>query len=85
MSEYLNFKDFSKKFSLIFYNNTYYLQTSDTQQFAHILCFIKPFLDEFGVDVSNSVGIEGILNEYGKIIFTKNAMQKCLHTFTKKI
>ena len=80
---YLNFKDFSKKFSLIFYNNTYYLQALDTQKFAHILCFIKPFLDEFGADVSNSAGIEGILNEYGKIIFTKNAMQKCLHTFTK--
>ena len=27
---YLNFKDFSKKFSLIFYNNTYYLQAVDT-------------------------------------------------------
>jgi len=81
---YLNFKDFSKKFSLIFYNNTYYLQALDTKNLECILDFIKPFFSEFGVDVSNSAGIEGVLNEYGKILFTKNAMQKCLHTFTKK-
>ena len=80
---YLNLKDFSKKFSLIFYNNTYYLQALDTQNLECILEYIKPFFSEFGADVSNSAGIEGVLNEYGKVLFSKNAMQKCLHTFTK--
>lgn len=71
---YLNLKDISKSFSLILYNGAYYLQSSHMD-------FLKILFNEFGRDVSNSTGIEGILNEYGKIIFTKNAILKCLHSF----
>ena len=27
-------------------------------------------------------GIEGILNEYGKVIFSKNAIMKCINSFS---
>ena len=74
----LNFKDFSQNFSLIFYNNTYYLVALDIENFSILLDYIKPIFCEFGEDLSKLYTLNGILNEYGKIIFDKNAFCKCL-------
>ena len=86
-SNYLNLKDFSKNFSLIYYNGTYYLQALETKYFSVLLDYLKIFFSEFGKDVSNSSCIEGFLSEYGKIIFPKNAINRCINSFiiTKKI
>lgn len=80
---YLCLKDISRNFSLIYYNSTYYLRFIDVENCSVVLEYIKTFITEFGKDVSNSVGIEGILNEYGKVIFSKNALIKCLNSFNK--
>lgn len=77
----LNLKDFSRNFSLIFYNGTYYLQALDTIKFHVLLDYLKMFFSEFGKDVSTHVGIEGILSEYGKVIFAKNAILKSINSF----
>ena len=81
-SNYLNLKDFSKNFSLIYYNGTYYLQALETKYFSILLEYLKIFFSEFGKDVSHNTGIDGILNEYGKVIFHKNAILKCIHCFS---
>lgn len=82
---YLNLKSFSKNFSLIFYNNTYYLRLTEPGNSCMIIDYIKSLFEEFGKDVSYSVGIEGVLNEYGKVVFEKNAILKCINSFTQKI
>ena len=76
---YLHIKNFSKNFSLILYNNTYFLRLTDTNIVSTLLQFYKTLFAEFGQDASNISGIEGILNEYGKIIFSKNAISKCIN------
>ena len=81
---YLHLKDFSKNFSLIFYNGTYYLQALNAENFSIVLDYMRTIFSEFGKDVSHSVGIEGILNEYGKVIFAKNAIHKCIRSFELK-
>ena len=81
---YLNLKSFSKNFSLIFYNNTYYLKLVEPGNSSMIIDYIKSLFEEFGRDVSCSAGIEGVLNEYGKIVFEKNAIIKCINSFTHK-
>ena len=78
---YLHLKDFSKNFSLIFYNGTYYLQALNAENFTIVLDYMRTIFTEFGKDVSNSAGIAGILNEYGKVIFSKNAIRKCIRSF----
>ena len=78
---YLCLKEISKNFSLIFYNNTYYLKFVESEYSSIVIDYIKTLFGEFGKDVSHSVGIDGILNEYGKIIFSKNAILKCIHSF----
>lgn len=78
---YLHLKDFSKNFSLIFYNGTYYLQALNAENFSIVLDYMRTIFSEFGKDVSHSTGIEGILNEYGKVIFAKNAIHKCIRSF----
>ena len=50
-----------------------------------IIDYIKSLFEEFGKDVSCSIGIEGFLNEYGKVVFEKNAILKCINSFTQKI
>ena len=84
-SNYLNLKDFSKNFSLIYYNSTYYLQALKTHSLSVLMDYLKLFFSEFGKDVSTSSCIEGFLSEYGKIIFPKNAINRCINTFIKKI
>ena len=81
---YLCLKDISKNFSLIYYNSTYYLKFTEIENSSIVLDYIKTFFTEFGKDVSNYAGIEGVLNEYGKVIFAKNAITKCLNCFTQK-
>lgn len=80
---YLDLKSFSKNFSLIIYNGTYYLKLVETTNSAIIIDYLKTLFEEFGKDVSRSAGIDGILNEYGKIVFEKNAILKCIRSFIK--
>ena len=77
----LNLKDFSQNFSLILYNNTYYLYNSDVENFSVLLDYMTNVFAEFGTNVSDSPNIHGILNEYGKVIFEKNAIVKCIYSF----
>ena len=79
----LNLKDFSQNFSLIWYNSTYYLYDSNVENFSVLLDYMKNVFAEFGTNVSDSPSINGILNEYGKIIFEKNAIIKCIYSFIK--
>lgn len=78
---YLHIKNFSKNFSLFFYNNTYFLRLIDINMVSNLLEFYKTLFSEFGQDVSCIAGIDGTLNEYGKIIFSKNAISKCLNIY----
>lgn len=79
---YLCLKEISKNFSLIYYNNTYYLRFVETEYSSIVIDYIKTLFEEFGKDVSHSAGIDGILNEYGKVIFSKNAILKCISSFS---
>lgn len=78
---YLCLEEISKNFSLIYYNNTYYLKLMHSQDSSIVIDYIKTLFEEFGINVSHFSGIDGILNEYGKIIFEKNAIIKCINTF----
>ena len=77
----LNLKSFSQNFSLISYNNTYYLYDSNTEKYSILLDYMKNIFAELGTNISSFPGIEGILNEYGKVIFEKNAIVKCIYSF----
>ena len=79
---YLCLKEISKDFSLIYYNNTYYLKFVESEYSTIVVDYIKTLFEEFGKDVSRSAGIDGILNEYGKVLFSKNAIIKCIHSFS---
>ena len=78
---FLCLKDISKNFSLIYYNSTYYLKFIETGNYSIVIDYIKTLFDEFGKDVSHSNSIDGFLNEYGKVIFPKNAIIKCINSF----
>lgn len=78
---FLCLNDISKSFSLILYNNTYFLKLIEFKNFFISTEFIKTFFDEFGEDVSNRSAISGKLSEYGKIIFSQNAILNCLNSF----
>lgn len=78
---YLCLKEISKNFALILYNSTYYLKFIDSGNSSIVIEFLKTFFTEFGKDVTNSAGIDGILNEYGKVLFSKNAIIKCINSF----
>ena len=82
---YLDLKSFSKNFSLIFYNGTYYLKLIEEMKSRIILHYVKSLFEEFGKNFSDSISIDGLLNEYGKVIFEKNAILNCIKTFAKKI
>ena len=79
---YLCLKEISKNFSLVYYNCTYYLKFIKTQNSCLVIDYIKTLFDDFGKDVSHLAGIDGILNEYGKIVFEKNAIVKCINSFS---
>ena len=78
---YLCLKEISKNFSLILYNNYYYLKYVRGEYSSIVIDYIKCLFEEFAEDVSHSVGIDGVLNEYGKVIFSKNAIIKCINCF----
>ena len=77
----LNLNEFSKNFSLILYNNTYYLYDSNIANYTVLLDYMKDIFSEFGVKISNSNHIDGLLNEYGKVIFKTNAIVNCILNF----
>ena len=77
-------KEISKNFSLICYNNTYYLKFIETEHSCVVIDYMKTLFEEFSRDVSHSAGIDGVLNEYGKVIFSRNAITKCINSFTQK-
>ena len=78
---YLCLKEISKNFSLFYYNNTYYLKFVESTYSTIVIDYIKTLFEEFGKDVSHTSGIDGVLNEYGKVIFSKNAILKCINSF----
>ena len=67
--------------ALICYNNTYYLKFVESAYSTIVIDYIKTLFEEFGKDVSQTSGIDGVLNEYGKVIFSKNAILKCINSF----
>ena len=77
----LNLRKFSEYFSLILYNNTYYLYNTNTENYSTLLDYMQEIFSEFGNKVSNSPYVDGILNEYGKKIFSKNAIVNCILHF----
>lgn len=77
----LNLSEFSEYFSLFLYNDTYYLYFVDSITFSTLFDYMKTIFLEFGKDVSCSIGLDGILNEYGKVIFKNNAIVQCLEHF----
>ena len=78
---FLCLNDISKSFSLILYNNTYFLKLIEFKNFFVSTEFIKTFFSEFGKDVSKCSVIGGKLSEYGKTIFSQNAILNCLNSF----
>ena len=42
---------------------------------------MKETFSEFGTRIYNPIEIEGILNEYGKVIFEDNAIVNCIFHF----
>lgn len=80
---FLCLKDISKNFSLIYYNDKYYLKYIEAGNSSIVIEYIKTLFDEFGEDVSYSTSIDGFLNEYGKTIFAKDAIIKCIRSFSK--
>ena len=78
---FLCLNDISKSFSLILYNNTYFLKLIEFKNFFVSTEFIKTFFSEFGKDVSKYSSISGKLSEYGKTIFSQNAILNCLNSF----
>ncbi len=77
----LNLRNFSENFSLISYNNNYYLYDKNTENYSVLLDYMEEVFSEFGTKVPNSSYISGLLNEYGKIIFEDNAIINCIFNF----
>ena len=72
---YFNAKKLSKDFSLVLYENTYYLSILNIDNLSpHLLLALTEFSDT----MSYSPYIDGFLNEYGKIIFNGDAICKCI-------
>ena len=67
----INLENFSEQFSLYLYNNTYYLFIND---YLNIPLGIINVFDEFGEHIYYPYKLEGIINEYGKIIYEKNVI-----------
>lgn len=70
----LNLNAFSKNFSLISYNNTYYLYNKNIENYSVLLDYMNTIFSEFGNKIIDSTCMEGCLNEYGKVIFENNAI-----------
>ena len=70
----LNLNAFSKNFSLISYNNTYYLYNKNTENYFVLLDYMNTIFSEFGNKIIDSTYMKGCFNEYGKVIFENNAI-----------
>lgn len=68
---FFDFEQYSSQFSLALYNNTYYLSISD---YCQLPLNLLNALSEFGNLIDFSAKLDGLINEYGKILFEKNAI-----------
>ena len=66
-----NLESFSEQFSLYIYHNTYYLFINN---YLDIPLNLINIFDEFGEHIYYPYKLEGMINEYGKIIYEKNAI-----------
>lgn len=76
----LDIKQFITTSSLFFYKNYYYL-VINYDSLPNSLFYI---LNEFSYFIPYASGIEGIINEYGKIVFSNNAIEDCINIFITK-
>lgn len=74
---------YSKDFSLILYNNSFYLYIFNSD--LSISSSFFNILIEFSDSIKYSAKLDGCLYEYGKIIFNKNAICKGIDITNKKI
>lgn len=77
----INLQSFANNFSLIFYNNTYFLKITNTSENTTFFDYIKIVISEFGKNVSSSFYLSDILNEYGKKIFDSNSFYTYINKF----
>mgnify|MGYP004563456717 CR=1 FL=1 len=77
----LNLSEFSKYFSLCFYNNEYYLYNFNTKIYSALFDYMNNIFAEFGSKIHNTPSLEGCLNEYGKIIFEDNSIVNTIFHF----
>lgn len=77
----LNLSQFSKHFSLVCYNNEYYLYNFNTEIYSALFDYMNNIFTEFGTKVHNTTSLEGCLNEYGKIIFKDNSIVNTIFHF----
>ncbi len=82
--EFLCLNEISKNFALIYYKQAYYLTLINENFYTLAVEYIKTFFSEFGQNVQSSLEINNILSEYGKPIFPKDAITKCLNFFVHK-
>ena len=74
---------YSKDFSLILYNNSFYLYIFNSD--LSISSSFFNILIEFSDSIKYLAKLDGCLYEYGKIIFNKNAICKGIDITNKKI
>lgn len=65
-------------FCLFIYNNVYFLISSN-----NISPDFNFVLSEFGKKINSSYLFEGILNEYGKVILGRDAINTCINLFVR--
>ena len=82
--EFLCLSEISKNFALIYYKQAYYLTLINENFYTLAVEYIKTFFSEFGQNIQSSLEINNILSEYGKTIFPKDAITKCLNFFVHK-
>lgn len=82
--EFLCLSEISKNFALIYYKQAYYLTLINENSYTLAVEYIKTFFSEFGQNIQSSLEINNILSEYGKQIFSKDAITKCLNFFVHK-
>jgi len=73
--------NFSKRFSLYLYNDTYYLVISDINLDFEYLKLFYSTITEFGKFVNDSNIFQNKLLEYGKLIIKNTAIKTCIKHF----
>lgn len=82
--EFLCLSEISKNFALIYYKQDYYLTLINANSYTLAVEYIKTFFSEFGQNVQSSLEINNILSEYGKPVFSRDAITRCLNFFVHK-